>query len=87
MGIYLQTFLEKMQIGNEILICPYCGQLTKIVWVHGHGQCMICKTNFDECCRGENNSVDENNENVEENNPNNNRPEHQNEQQPENEKK
>ncbi|MFZ1635643.1 MAG: hypothetical protein WAT43_17280 [Chitinophagales bacterium] len=42
-----------MQIGNQILICPYCGQPTKVVWVHGHGQCMICKTNFDECCRGE----------------------------------
>lgn len=49
-----------MQIGNEILICPYCGQLTKVVWVHGHGQCMVCKTNFEECCRGE--SIENNND-------------------------
>lgn len=51
-----------MQIDNNILICPYCGQLTKIIWVHGHGQCMFCKTNFDECCRGEsmNNAEDSN---------------------------
>lgn len=47
-----------MQIDSNILICPYCGQLTKIVWVHGHGQCVFCKTNFDECCRGE--SADDN---------------------------
>jgi hypothetical protein len=48
---------------------------------------MICKTNFDECCRGENNSVEENNENVEENKENNHTSEHQNEQQLNNEKK
>ena len=49
-----------MQIDNNILICPYCGQLTKIIWVHGHGQCMFCKTNFDECCRGESMNETEN---------------------------
>jgi len=53
-----------MEIDNNILICPYCGQLTKVVWVHGHGQCMFCKTNFDECCRGEN--MDDGNNNNEE---------------------
>ncbi|MBC8046679.1 MAG: hypothetical protein H7Y00_07780 [Fimbriimonadaceae bacterium] len=35
---------------------------TQIIWVHGHGQCMYCKTNFDECCRGEN--VENTNENI-----------------------
>ncbi len=35
-------------------ICPWCGQLTNIIWVHGHGQCSVCGTNIDECCRGEN---------------------------------
>ena len=87
MGIYLQTFLGKMQIGNEILICPYCGQLTKIVWVHGHGQCMICKTNFDECGREENKTVEENNENDEANNENKQTPEHPNDQQTKKKKK
>ncbi|MEZ5014052.1 MAG: hypothetical protein R2794_07150 [Chitinophagales bacterium] len=38
---------------QKIFICPYCGQLTKVIWVHGHGQCAICKTIIDECCRGE----------------------------------
>jgi hypothetical protein len=33
--------------------CNWCGQLTTIVWVHGHGQCEKCRTNIDECCRGE----------------------------------
>lgn len=34
-------------------ICPYCSRPTRIVWVHGHGQCEHCTINIDECCRGE----------------------------------
>ncbi len=33
--------------------CQWCNQPTIIVWVHGHGQCSICDTNIEECCRGE----------------------------------
>jgi len=33
--------------------CPWCNQLTEIIWVHGHGQCILCWINIDECCRGE----------------------------------
>lgn len=33
--------------------CLYCGQPKSIVWVHGHGQCVHCGINVDECCRGE----------------------------------
>lgn len=36
-----------------IFICPYCGHLTKMIWVHGHGQCAICGVTIEECCRGE----------------------------------
>jgi hypothetical protein len=32
---------------------PYCGVMSYMVWVHGHGQCNHCKINVDECCRGE----------------------------------
>lgn len=42
-----------MEIDKDIIICPYCGQVSKIVWVHGHGQCFICKSIIDECCRVE----------------------------------
>ncbi len=34
--------------------CLYCGRPRSIVWVHGHGQCVHCGINVDECCRGEN---------------------------------
>lgn len=34
-------------------ICEWCGQITQIIWVHGHGQCSNCGYNIDECCRGE----------------------------------
>jgi len=40
---------------NEKLlrICNWCNQPSVIIWVHGHGQCSVCKINVDECCRGE----------------------------------
>lgn len=34
-------------------ICSWCGQITQVIWVHGHGQCSSCGYNIDECCRGE----------------------------------
>jgi len=40
---------------NEKLlrICNWCNKPSIIIWVQGHGQCSVCKTNLDECCRGE----------------------------------
>lgn len=38
---------------EEKIICNWCGQITTIVWVHGHGQCALCGNSIDECCRGE----------------------------------
>ncbi len=35
------------------MICSYCSKKIQPVWVHGHGQCPECKTNIEECCRGE----------------------------------
>lgn len=40
-------------LNNNGFRCPYCGTLSTIIWVHGHGQCDRCKINLDECCRGE----------------------------------
>ena len=40
-----------------ITLCSWCGQPAQIIWVHGHGQCSLCGTNIDECCRGENCSM------------------------------
>jgi hypothetical protein len=33
-------------------VCPYCGQSSQIVFVHGHEQCVVCKTNVEPCCQG-----------------------------------
>ena len=38
---------------ESLIFCLWCGQQTSIIWVHGHGQCANCRTNIDECCRGE----------------------------------
>ena len=34
-------------------VCPYCGQSSKTVFVHGHKQCVFCKTNVEPCCQGQ----------------------------------
>ncbi len=34
-------------------VCPYCGQSSKTVFVHGHEQCIFCKTNIEPCCQGD----------------------------------
>jgi hypothetical protein len=46
--------LEEDVNTDDIVKCCYCGHEDKLTWVHGHGQCANCKTNIDECCRGEN---------------------------------
>ena len=33
-------------------ICPYCGQSSKTVFVHGHEQCIFCNINVEPCCQG-----------------------------------
>ena len=33
-------------------VCPYCGQSSQTVFVHGHEQCVVCKTNVEPCCSG-----------------------------------
>lgn len=34
--------------------CPYCARTTRLIYVHGHGQCEICKINLEPCCQGRN---------------------------------
>lgn len=38
---------------RAIQICPWCQRPTQAIWVHGHGQCMHCRTNIDPCCGGD----------------------------------
>lgn len=33
--------------------CPRCHSPLKTVVVHGHEQCVVCKSNIFECCSGE----------------------------------
>jgi hypothetical protein len=34
--------------------CLFCGHNTNLVFVHGHYQCPVCKTNALPCCDGDN---------------------------------
>ena len=34
-------------------VCSYCGQSSQTVFVHGHEQCVVCKTNVEPCCQGQ----------------------------------
>lgn len=45
--------MNKNNSQQSIIICSWCGMQTKIVWVHGHGQCANCGINIEECCKGE----------------------------------
>ena len=34
-------------------VCTYCGQSSQTLFVHGHEQCVVCKTNVEPCCSGQ----------------------------------
>jgi len=34
--------------------CLFCGNNVQLVFVHGHYQCPVCKTNALPCCDGDN---------------------------------
>jgi hypothetical protein len=36
------------------IFCPYCARTTRLIYVHGHGQCEICKIYLEPCCQGRN---------------------------------
>lgn len=40
-----------MQFGFEQ--CPYCGNISGFVYIHGHYQCRRCHQNVMPCCGGE----------------------------------
>ncbi|MBO42704.1 MAG: hypothetical protein CMM28_03185 [Rhodospirillaceae bacterium] len=37
---------------TSTICCPFCGHITPLDYVHGHAQCIICKTNIAPCCDG-----------------------------------
>ncbi len=49
---FMQTPLIET-LSHDLIVCQWCGQPAQIFWFHGHGQCSVCGTNIDECCRGE----------------------------------
>lgn len=49
-----------MQFGFEQ--CPYCGNPSGFVYVHGHYQCKRCHQNVMPCCGGEQENETENDE-------------------------
>ena len=58
----LQELVEECLIQNQSKekVCPYCGQSSQTVFVHGHEQCVVCKPNVEPCCQGEVMSKDRN---------------------------
>ena len=48
-----QSNKPKTNKAQQEKICPYCGQSSQTVFVHGHEQCIFCKTNVEPCCQGE----------------------------------
>ena len=50
---YKRFMSQKKESNMDERICPYCGQSSKTVFVHGHEQCVVCKTNVEPCCQGQ----------------------------------
>ena len=38
---------------SKVKVCPYCGLSYQTVFVHGHEQCVVCKTHVEPCCQGQ----------------------------------
>jgi hypothetical protein len=38
---------------NEFVMCPWCGQASRLEFVRGHYQCNSCKRPVWDCCDGE----------------------------------
>ncbi len=36
--------------------CPWCGSTTRVMFIHGHYQCMACHRSVWDCCNGETSS-------------------------------
>ena len=45
--------LRLTQRGMMMTRCPRCQSEVSLVFVHGHYQCPMCKSNVDDCCQGE----------------------------------
>ena len=45
--------VKQIKFHRDIPACNYCGKPLRVVEVHGHSQCSICKVNVDPCCSGE----------------------------------
>jgi hypothetical protein len=33
--------------------CPRCHSILETIVIHGHEQCLVCKSNIFECCSGD----------------------------------
>ena len=44
-----------LAVAKEMMMtrCPRCQSEVSLVFVHGHYQCPVCKSNVDDCCQGE----------------------------------
>ena len=45
--------INLVQAGPDEASCPRCHSPLQTIVVHGHEQCVICKSNIFECCSGE----------------------------------
>ncbi|HMR39510.1 MAG TPA: hypothetical protein PKA90_03680 [Ignavibacteria bacterium] len=52
-GISVKKLSGNKKKTEDIFLCPYCGQKSDLVWVHGHYQCSNCKTVIVSCCNGD----------------------------------
>ena len=42
-----------LPINKDLKRCPRCQSRLETIVVHGHEQCVVCKSNIFECCSGD----------------------------------
>ena len=42
---------------SDPINCPYCGEWTRTIYVHGSEKCPRCKRTVEDCCNGEQQQV------------------------------
>ncbi len=40
-------------VPSKEMLCLFCGYSAQTIFVHGHEQCVVCKTNVVPCCQGD----------------------------------
>ena len=45
--------VQQQEYAKQMVICPWCGGVTRPLFKHGHAECGRCNKPLSDCCDGE----------------------------------